>query len=76
MEGERWIDAESAGRSLGVTGMTVRRWCLSGLVSRWRTLGLGVRRRYQVAETALAELRQRFVREHGSHNPNNPNTGE
>ena len=75
----RWIDAEAAGRSLGVCGMTVRRWCLAGLVPAWRTLGLGQIKRYQVSEEALEELRARFITSfHGeqsdeTNKANNPN---
>lgn len=74
MGGERWIDAEAAGRSLGVCGLTVRRWCKDGLVSVWRTIGLGAIRRYQISADALEELRARHVQRGESYKPNKSNT--
>lgn len=72
----RWIDAEAAGKALGVTGWTIRKWCLDGRVTRWRTLGLGLVKRYQVAEEALAELRGRFIHERSAKKPEKPESAD
>ena len=64
--GRQWVDSETAARSIGVVGSTIRLWCRSGKVSHWRTRGFGALRRYQISRAALDDLRARYTQEHAA----------
>lgn len=59
--GCRWVDCEAVARILGVSGRSVRRWVQRGYVARWRRVGCGANRRYQVADTEIEPLRRTFL---------------
>lgn len=61
---DRWIDAEAAGRILGVSGRTITRWCKRGYVARWRRVGFGANRKHQIASGEIESLRRAFHVEH------------